>query len=103
MIEKTRSVIFFQSWKTFAPSAVLEIEKHENRGDFLAVYSRNKNSMDQRLGNIYQQNYQSLLNLGEFNNFRLQNVQVQRLEDSQFPKIVDLVQASDFWMSDHSR
>ena len=69
----------------------------------MAIYSRQKSNMDQRLGSIYRQNYQSLLNLGEFGDFRLQNVQVHRLEDSQFPEIEDLVQASDFWMSDHSR
>ena len=80
-----------------------DIESHQNRGDFLAIYSRHKNSMDQRLGSIYRQNYQSLLSLGEFGDFRLQNVKVNKFDDSQFPDTKDLVEASDFWMSDHSR
>ena len=99
----TKYSSFFQSWKTFAPEAVEEIERHENRGDFLAIYSRDKSSTDQRLGDIYRQNYQSLVTLPEFGDFRLQNVAVHGFEDSQFPKVEDLVEASDFWMSDHSR
>jgi hypothetical protein len=81
---------------------VEEIESFENRGDFLAIYARAGDAADQRLNNIYRQNFQSLLNFQEFSKFRIQSVQVDGLE-SKFPDIEVLVNSSDFWMSDHSR
>jgi hypothetical protein len=36
-----------QTWRTYSPTAVEDIESFENRGDFLAVFARAKNPADQ--------------------------------------------------------
>ena len=56
-------------------------------GNFLSVYARAKEANDQRLGNIYRQNYQSLLALPEFTRFRIQSVHVSQL-DSQVSQVL---------------
>ena len=74
-------------------------EQREHRGDFVATVTRQDPS-DLKLREILAKYLASTLNKEKYHH---EAVTVNSLTHDQLPTLKDIVDASHFWMSDHSR
>ena len=89
----------FQAWKVLADKNIRSNEQREHRGDFIATVTRQDPS-DLKLREILAKYLANTLNEEKYHH---EAVTVNSLTHDQLPTLKDIVDASHFWMSDHSR